>query len=290
MSAIELTPVPQKPRPATRTEVRQPLRVGFVQTETDRKMDLIGAGTYPSWIRKSFTAINSESLVVLRVADGDSLPQDEDLEYFDGFIFSGSGINTNDSLEKAPWLPEFRRLARRVIEKQIPTAGICLSHQVMAEEGGGQTGARPGGYLLTPERIRFTSDGIAHPISNNLPDEVIINKSHGRIVTELPTDVPVKVLATGSEGYEMLALGEDKLVITMQGHLEVGRYAEGKLAVRRRAKLEEDGALDGTEVAFEQLMQTIDTDGELAELHGQVMANNIVNELFVPRHIARTRR
>ena len=97
------------------------------------------------------------------------------------------------------------------LEKEIPTFGICLGHQLLAIAAGAKT-----------EKMKFGHHGANHPVENTLDKTVLItSQNHGFAVDEssLPDDINVthKSLFDGSlQGIER----NSKPAFGFQGHPE----------------------------------------------------------------------
>lgn len=274
-------------RPTAVTEVHEPLHVAFLQTERRDAIAQIGAGTYEDWVL-NFTQLQSNEIVPFYLADGDSLPNN--LNGFDGIVVGGSGYNTNDSVEKAPWIPPTREFLKTAATSGIPEHIVCFGHQLQAEALDGTVDTRPGGYNFGVDTVMKTTEGKRHPVMQDLPDTFKVFNSHGRIVTELPPstpELPVTVLATNTSGHEAIAYGDT--VTTTQFHGELTRQSMKALAVRRRPLLVKQRTLSPSDEAFAELLDTIETAGQQAEKHGRQMGQNWINNVVIPHRVARMR-
>lgn len=109
----------------------------------------------------------------------------ETLDGFDGLVLLGGGFMPDD-LERAPWLAAERGLAAAAIERDLPTLGVCLGAQLIAQVAGGEVRAKHG----TPERgsvrIRVTATGVADPVLGAMGAEAPMIEHHEDVITRLP--------------------------------------------------------------------------------------------------------
>jgi len=59
-----------------------------------------------------------------------------DLEGVDGVVLSGSTAGVYEAAER-PWIRDQKRLVRELVDREIPTLGVCFGHQVVNEALGG---------------------------------------------------------------------------------------------------------------------------------------------------------
>ncbi len=85
------------------------------------------------------------TLDVRRPYAGDDLP--ETLEDHDALLVLGGAMGANDDATH-PWLPPTKALVRAAAERDVPTLGICLGHQVVAVALGGESAPNPRGQQL----------------------------------------------------------------------------------------------------------------------------------------------
>ncbi len=142
------------PAPGAATGTARALVVTHSPTE--------GPGTLAEW----FPAAGLE-LVVVDPWDGDELPTDPTA--YDALIVLGGPQQAYDD-SSAPWLPATKALLRAAVAERVPTLGICLGGQLLAEATGGrvakgaegiEAGARLGGRdaeRLAEVRLRVGVD------------------------------------------------------------------------------------------------------------------------------------
>jgi GMP synthase (glutamine-hydrolysing) len=107
----------------------------------------------------------------------------ENLAKFDGIILTGAH---SSMVQGFKWLDGMKRVVGSIIESEIPTLGICFSHQLINKILGGEVITNPLGIAIGVTEIQLTLDGIVSPIFNE------VNK--GKIdVYSVHTDSVVKI-------------------------------------------------------------------------------------------------
>lgn len=141
----------------------------------------------------------------------------ENLDAYDGLVMLGGGMMPDDD-EKGPWLPAERRLASEAIERDLPTLGICLGGQLLAQIAGGEVresyGAKERGSTL----ISTTPEGRQDPVMSALGDAAPMIENHQDQITALP---PGAVLLASSEAVTIQAFRLGAHVRGVQFHPEV---------------------------------------------------------------------
>lgn len=62
---------------------------------------------------------------------------DPNLEDVDGVVIGGSGAGVYDEPDQS-WITDQKRFARRLVENDVPTLGICFGHQILNAALGGE--------------------------------------------------------------------------------------------------------------------------------------------------------
>lgn len=174
-----------------------------------------------SGIRR-FAAWWAEDGLDLEVRRGeDGLP--ETLDGYDGLVLLGGGFLPSDDA-RAPWLPAERGLAARAIVAGIPTLGICLGGQLLAEIAGGAVAGKHGRRERGSTRLMATDAAAGDPVLGGVPREFRMIENHQDSITALPPDA---VLLASSAEHPNQAFRIGPAAWGLQFHPEV---AAGDLA------------------------------------------------------------
>jgi GMP synthase (glutamine-hydrolysing) len=99
------------------------------------------------------------------------LPQEGAAPALDGFeaalVFGG--VANVDTERANPWLRPEKELVRELIARGIPTLGVCLGSQLIAEAAGGSA-QRAGISEIGWYEIELTPEGVADPLLGALPE------------------------------------------------------------------------------------------------------------------------
>ncbi|PKQ31785.1 MAG: glutamine amidotransferase [Actinobacteria bacterium HGW-Actinobacteria-2] len=190
------------------------------------------------------------------------VPQRSDLG--DGVIILGGTMSAHDAADH-PWIPPLKELILDLIDAQVPTLGICLGHQLLAEACGGTvTVSDPAGGERGAYPIYWTGAARTDPFAQRLAvnGSSMFPESHSDVVTTLP---PKAVLLASSEKYANQAFRVGSAV-GVQFHPEASPELMG-----RWAELHGDSARDAR-----RTMQSL--DGELSR-NGRLLAQAFSSQL-----------
>ena len=90
------------------------------------------------------------------------------LDGFEAALVFGGAMNV-DSERANPWLRPEKELVRELIARGIPTLGVCLGSQRLAEAAGGSA-ARAAVSEIGWYEIELTPEGVADPLLGALPE------------------------------------------------------------------------------------------------------------------------
>jgi len=103
-------------------------------------------------------------------------------------IFGGSMQVDQD--DRHPWLEDERALVRDLIERQVPTLGVCLGAQVIAQAAGAQVGP-----AVLPEvgwhEVELTLDALDDPVLGACPTRFAAYQGHSYGFTLPPDATPL---------------------------------------------------------------------------------------------------
>lgn len=156
---------------------------------------------------------NKVEIVVQNGADG--LPHA--LDGFHGLVLLGGGFMPDD-YEKAGWLRTERKLTLDAIELDLPTLGICLGAQLIADVAGGEVRANFGPTERGSTIIRATEAGRLDALLAAIGQTSPMIENHQDMITRLPARA---VLLASSDAVENQAFVLGKHVRGVQFHPEV---------------------------------------------------------------------
>jgi GMP synthase-like glutamine amidotransferase len=134
----------------------------------------------------------------------------------EGWLITGSAHGAYDDL---PWIPTLEQFIRDAYQANVPIAGICFGHQIMAQALGGKVEKFTGGWGAGHMRYRM-ADGT----------EYGLNAMHQDQVTVRPADA--QVICT-SEFCENAGLAYKGSAISFQPHPEFDdQFMDDLLALR----------------------------------------------------------
>ena len=105
------------------------------------------------------------------------------LESYQGIIIMGA----HESLTRGYlWLDGMRRIRDRIIDREIPTLGVCFGHQLINRVLGGEVITNPLGLEIGVTKIQLTVDGLVDPLFHNLnAGKVEVYSCHSDIVSQI---------------------------------------------------------------------------------------------------------
>jgi GMP synthase-like glutamine amidotransferase len=215
------------------------------------------------------TWLEQSGVDVVERHGADGLP--ETLDGFHGLVLLGGGLMPDD-YEKADWLRAERRLTEQAIESDLPTLGICLGAQVIADVAGGEVRASFGPKERGSTVIRATAEGRLDPVLAALGEAAPMIENHQDLITRLP---PGAVLLASSDAVQNQAFVLGEHVRGVQFHPEA---SAANLAGW------DDAALRGEGYDIAALVATAEADDE-----ANTRASRLLVEAFGDEVRARAR-
>ncbi len=173
----------------------------------------VGLDRFEAWLRQS-----GVDLDVVRPYDDEVVPV---VAEHDGIIVLGGYMNALDD-EHYPWLTNIRALIRDAAATDVPTLGICLGGQLVAEALGGQVTVGDGPSEIGAVRLDL-ADVDDDPLFCESGSSILVAEHHYDRIARLPDGA--RLLAS-SDRYENQAFRVGRAVWGVQFHPEVspGRF------------------------------------------------------------------
>jgi GMP synthase (glutamine-hydrolysing) len=146
-------------------------------------------------------------------AHSDPLPS---LDGYDALVMLG-GPMMPDAVERAPWLAREREIASEAVLDGLPTLGICLGGQLLAQISGGEVTARYGQTERGSTGLNVLAAAGDDPLLHGLPELVFAIENHEDAITQLP---PTAIRLMSSERYENQAFRIGQSAWGLQFHPE----------------------------------------------------------------------
>jgi len=191
----------------------QPLRIAIY----------LAGGTYPEirnrygdfedWFAREITRHNAATVAV-DVRKG----QYPTLETVDGIIITGSPASV--CTDPDPWVEDLLEHLRGILARNLPTLGVCFGHQALAAAIGASVVPNPRGREMGTVELTLTEAGRQHPLFAGLSTPFLAQETHEDIVSQLPDDGAVSVLAHNRRaGFQALAYSDR--IFSVQFHPEI---------------------------------------------------------------------
>jgi len=182
---------------------------GYAEAVGQRYIDLFGLND----------SEGGEEWRIFNVQAGD-VPDEADVERFDGFIISGSAKSVNDS---ADWVKKLEEFIQRVAERKNGPriAGVCFGHQIICKALGGTVGRNPSDkFVIQTEEIKPNEEMKKRWCFENVYNKGSLNlvQSHGECILELPQGA-VSLASSATCEHEVVEFSER--LIGVQAHPEL---------------------------------------------------------------------
>ena len=159
------------------------------------------------WLRDAGLELDERHL-----GAGDELPAD--LTQHDGLLVLGG---PQSAVEGFPELDPVRDLLRRAIEDDVPTLGVCLGGQLLAQAGGGAVRVAVDGPEVGAALVAKRDSADADPVFGPLPLSPDVLQWHHDEISQLP---PGATLLASSPVYANQAFRVGRSVYGLQFHVE----------------------------------------------------------------------
>ena len=150
------------------------MRIGILQTGRV-PAELEGKhGQYPVMFARMFDG-HGFSFKTYMVID-DQFP--ETVNECEGWLITGSAHGAYDDL---PWIPRLEQFVRDAYAENVPLAGICFGHQIMAQALGGRVEKYTGGWGAGHMRYRM-ADGTEYGLNAMHQDQVVSRPPDAQVI------------------------------------------------------------------------------------------------------------
>jgi GMP synthase (glutamine-hydrolysing) len=191
---------------------------------------------------------------------GEAVPST--LEGYEALVVMGGPQQAYDD-SSAPWLASVKDLLRHAVAGGLPTFGVCLGAQLLAEACGGVVQPGSSGPGVGSRLVARRDAAGADPLFWDLPLSPVVVQWHWDEIVSLPPGSTLLMSAT-SYAHQAFRVGERAWGI--QFHVEAGPEMVQRWAEHNRPELEGDGVnVDAV------LARTLPELEEVAEVWGEVL-------------------
>jgi GMP synthase (glutamine-hydrolysing) len=186
-----------------------------VSARTARLLAVVPSRTDPparlgEWLRAAGLELDERY-----VREGDALPAD--LSGHDGLLVMGGPQASMDGDDVNPELVGVWELLRQAIAADVPTLGVCLGAQLLAQAGGGRTRTGSEGPEVGAQLVAKRDAADADPLFAPLPLSPDVIEWHHDEISELPAGA---TLLASSPVYAHQAFRVGRSVYGVQFHIE----------------------------------------------------------------------
>ncbi|WP_040390842.1 type 1 glutamine amidotransferase [Catelliglobosispora koreensis] len=143
---------------------------------------------------------------------GEELP--EDLDGYVAFVVLGG---EQSAFDDTPWFPRLESLMRKGVRHRVPTLGICLGGQLLAQAHGGRVERSEAGLEIGAKLVAKRDAAGNDPLFGPLPFAPDVVQYHYDEITQLPAGA---VLMAASPRYPVQAFRIGDRAWGTQFHLE----------------------------------------------------------------------
>jgi GMP synthase (glutamine-hydrolysing) len=146
-------------------------------------------GDFTDWVLAGLDAAPTE-VRIIDVQNEDALPAYDEVA---GVVITGSHDMVT---ERQPWSELVAAWLPGLVERGIPTLGICYGHQLLAHALGGEVGDNPNGREYGTVTVDLEAEAGDDPLLGGLPARLPVQVCHTQSVLALPSGA--RRLAHGS--------------------------------------------------------------------------------------------
>ena len=182
----------------------QPGTVLVVQHEAST-----GAGWFGGWLTDVGLTLD-----VVHPYLGADLPP---LDGYDGVLVLGGAMGPADD-DRCPWLPATRALLVEAVDRSVPTFGICLGGELLAQACGGVVSRGRVGPELGVHPVHLRPEAAGDAVFGGLPATAAVVQWHWEEISTLPENA---VWLGAGAAYPHQAFRVGSAAWGVQGHPEV---------------------------------------------------------------------
>jgi GMP synthase (glutamine-hydrolysing) len=157
-------------------------------------------GDFADWIIAGLEA-EPTAVRIVDAQNGGELPAYDDVA---GVVITGSHDMVT---ERLPWSERVAAWLPGLVERGIPTLGICYGHQLLAHALGGEVGDNPHGREFGTVEVELTAEAAHDPLLGGLPARLPVQVCHTQSALRLPEGA--RRLAQGDrDAHQAFVVGE----------------------------------------------------------------------------------
>jgi len=136
-------------------------------------------GDFTDWIVAGLDG-GPTAVRIVDAENGDDLPAYDEVA---GVVITGSHAMVT---ERQPWSEQTAAWLPGLVERGIPTLGICYGHQLLAHALGGEVGDNPNGREFGTVTVELAAVAGDDPLLGGLPARVLVQLCHTQSALTLP--------------------------------------------------------------------------------------------------------
>jgi GMP synthase (glutamine-hydrolysing) len=136
-------------------------------------------GDFTDWIVAGLDSASN----AIRIVDAQASCELPAYDEVAGVVITGSHDMVT---ERQPWSERAAAWLPGLVERGIPTLGICYGHQLLAHALGGEVGDNPNGREFGTVTVELTAEAAGDPLLGGLPARLSVQVCHTQSALTLP--------------------------------------------------------------------------------------------------------